>query len=264
MTRPLIPLLALLLLPWPAWGQETKLFLPPARTKAEPQISLSATVILDRLIVVRAQTAGKTLRWYTPDKGLEALPPELYASGGKVALFAAKGSGTYRIAAWTAIGGEPTDAAEVSVTVGEPGPAPPVPPGPQPPTPPVPPAPPPAPIPVTGLRVLIVEESGDRAKLPAPQQAIIFSRPVRDWLDANCLPDKNMQSGKAWTIQDKDTDLTGLGAVWEDLRKRARTGTPWIVIDSDQGVLHEGPLPADVPSTLSLLGKFAPLKRKAG
>jgi hypothetical protein len=146
---------------------------------------------------------------------------------------------------------------EVTLYVGEV-----VPPGPKPPDP-KPPDPPKPPGPATGLRVLIVEESAERAKLPAAQQSIIFSKSVRDWLDANCRPLD--AKTKEWGIHDKDTDLTGYSKELEALRTRSRASVPWIIISSDQGVLYEGPLPADVPSTLNLLGKYSPAKfRKAG
>lgn len=136
----------------------------------------------------------------------------------------------------------------------------PAPPDPKPPDPP----PDPQPKPVAGLRVLIVEESGERSKLPASQQAVIFSKAVRDWLNANCAEDKNFNSGRAWTIQDKDVDLSAFGKTWTDLMARPRTALPWVIVWGNDRVLHEGALPKDVAGTLDLLKKYAPQGKKGG
>lgn len=140
-----------------------------------------------------------------------------------------------------------------------PGPAP-VPPEPGP----TPPGPePPAPIPGGELRVLIVEESADRAKLPAAQQAVLFSPRVRDYLNTNCAVGPDGKTPE-WRILDKDTDLSGESAIWQAVMKRPRQSLPWIVIGyGNTG--YEGPLPATVDEMLKLLARYTPVKlRKAG
>jgi hypothetical protein len=116
------------------------------------------------------------------------------------------------------------------------------------------------------VKVLILEDARARTQLSPAQQGILFGLPMRAYLNKVCAPDPGMGDGKAWTIQDKDTDLGALGAFWESSRKRPRTGLPWIVVADQAGtVLFEGLLPIDVPSTQALIGKYVTTqRRKAG
>lgn len=142
------------------------------------------------------------------------------------------------------------------VTIGNPvppdPPQPPTPPTPpQPPTPPTPPTPPapPAPIPLAGLRVIIVEESADRMKLPKDQREIMFSQELYDYLDKHCV------SKRAWGIWDKDDDVSAYGKEFVEAMKRPRTSLPWLIV-SDGKTGFEGPLPATLAETLTLLKKY--------
>lgn len=117
---------------------------------------------------------------------------------------------------------------------------------------------PPAPGPVAGLKVLIVFETADR--LTPGQQAVIYGKAVRDRLDAQCAPDPARPDWKAYRIFDKDTALAGEHPYWQGLMGRPRASVPWVVVAGDAGVAFEGPLPADVPAMLALLGRFAPAK----
>jgi hypothetical protein len=130
-----------------------------------------------------------------------------------------------------------------------PGPKPPDPPGPKPPT------PGPSPISGTGLQVLLIEESADRAKLPEKQLQILASPAVKAYLNSHCGPDDDYP--KAWAFFDKDVDTSGLHKKWQDAVKRPRTQTPWLIIasNSDKGS-YEGPLPASVEEMLTLLKKY--------
>lgn len=145
----------------------------------------------------------------------------------------------------------PVDLYTVSITVGTPTPPPPDPgpgPGPGPP-------PSPAPIPVAGFRVLMVYESADLSKMPAAQQVILYSKPVRDYLNAKCImgPDNKTHD---WRIWDRDSDTSNESALWQAAMKRPRASVPWIII-SDGKKGYEGPLPATVDETLALLKKYA-------
>lgn len=179
--------------------------------------------------------------------------------------------GLLYVVAYCAKGTKTSLPAVCVVTVGD-GPQPPVPPVPPvPPKPPVPPDPPkppdpPAPQPTAKVKVLIVEESSDRTKLPAAQQFIIVGKEMRDYLDSVCSNEVQTASGRAWLIADKDADLSGYGKFWADLLARPRGGTPWMVITNDQGaVVYSGPLPADTNSAKATISKFVtPQKRKAG
>lgn len=119
-------------------------------------------------------------------------------------------------------------------------------PGPQPPS--------PAPIPDAGFRVLVVYEAMDAARLPAAQNAILTSGIIRDYLDAKCVvgPDGKTKEYRIW---DKDTNGNLDSKLWGDAMARPRKSIPWILI-SDGKTGFEGPLPADVTSTLDLLKKY--------
>ncbi len=190
--------------------------------------------------------------------GLDGVPSDLLKDG-RLFLLDTRGlaRGRYRFAAVAAGKTGEQARADFVVVIGD---APPNPPGPNPPTP-DPPVPP-VPVPVTGLRVLIVEESADRPKLPASQQSVLFSKSVRDWLDAHCVDGEG--GVKDWGIFDKDADLSRYSRHLREMLARPRTSLPWVVIKGDGGIVHEGPLPVDVPAALNLLGKYAPAKRKAG
>ena len=106
----------------------------------------------------------------------------------------------------------------------------PVPPGPEPtPTPPTPtPTPSPAPIPVAGFRVLFVEETADRAKLPAAQLNAMFDKRVIDYLNAKCVAGPDGRT-KEWRRWDKDWNASTEPKLWQDAFARPRAGVPWVV-----------------------------------
>lgn len=141
-------------------------------------------------------------------------------------------------------------------TVTAPQPPPPDPPAP--PTPVPPPTPPtpvdPAPIPADGNRVLIVYETADLTNYPAAQTNVLYAKQVRDYLRSKCVVGPDGKT-REWRIYDKDLDLSGESPLWRDAMKRDRKSLPWIVISTGK-TGYEGPLPADVPSTLALLKKY--------
>jgi hypothetical protein len=120
-----------------------------------------------------------------------------------------------------------------------------------------------APIPATGLRVLIVYESAQLGKMPAAQQAIIYSVPLRRYLDSVCTDDPQTGSGKAWWILDQNTNISGLAKLWQDAMKRPKKSVPWLVVSNGQAGF-EGPLPADVEQTKALVAKYAVAVKKKG
>lgn len=149
--------------------------------------------------------------------------------------------------------GKPTLSTEKWVRITTAKPPPPVPP--TPPTPPKPPEPPPspAPIPGDGLRVLIVYESAELSKMPPAQQSVIFSTTVRDYLKSKCAVGPDGIT-KDWRIFDKDTDVSAEAKTWKDAMARPRASVPWIIISTGK-TGHEGPLPATIDDTLTLLKK---------
>lgn len=148
------------------------------------------------------------------------------------------------------------DESEVTVTIGgEPTPTPPTPPGPTPPGPtPTPEPTPDAPIPVAGFRVLVVYETGEVAKLPKEQAAVLYAKQVRDYLNSKCVTGADSKT-REWRIWDKDVDASGEAKHWQAALARNRKGVPWIII-SDGKTGFEGPLPASVDEMLRLLKKY--------
>lgn len=123
------------------------------------------------------------------------------------------------------------------------------------------PIPTPPPIPGEGLRVLIVEETADRGKLPRAQAEILTSTLVRGYLIAKCAKSPD---GKTPEFRILDDDLT------PDLLKFERPAfvsalaraiqdsaghRPWLVVSNGSTGVSQ-PLPADVDATLSVLRKY--------
>lgn len=109
-----------------------------------------------------------------------------------------------------------------------------------------------------GLRMLIVEESADRSKMPAEQQRILFSKVFRDYLRSKSPmgPDGKTYEFRIW---DKDTDPSADGKTWQDALKRAKATkdfkTPWIMVGNGKDG-WEGPLPVKFDEALALVKKY--------
>jgi hypothetical protein len=234
-------LLTALLLAAPAAAQKVTL---PSKLDAQPggpPIPLVATA------------DGGNVVWFSPDPGLTVIDGGFFGGDSKKALLFAPNAGRYRVWAVTALKDKVSERAECIVTVGTPPEPPPVPPGPTPPGP-TPPGPGPAPTPAAGLRVLMVYESADVSALPAAQQAVLYSKSVRDYLRAKCAAEPG--GWKAFRIYDKDVDLAAESAEWKALMSRPRKQVPWVVIADGPKVLYEGALPATVDEALALLKKY--------
>lgn len=139
-------------------------------------------------------------------------------------------------------------------------PAPPVPP--QPPTPvppgpgptPVPPDPAPIPVPSPGLRVLMIEETGTRHKLPLQQQACFTHPKIRGYLTTHCAKGRDGRTPE-FRVYDQDVVLQSEAQHWHDMMRKPRPLLPWVVItNGSQG--FSGPMPPDVDSFLELLKQF--------
>ena len=128
------------------------------------------------------------------------------------------------------------------------------------PAPPIVPPPAPDPQPLTKLeRVLILEETSDRSRLPSAQMAALMSPQVRGYLTTHCAkgPDGKTPEWRMW-----DDDLTGgqLGFVTEVWRldyakaKADSNGrTPWLLINGGAGSMA---FPASTTEACELLKKF--------
>ncbi len=139
------------------------------------------------------------------------------------------------------------------------GAAPPIPPTPDPHPPgpdPKPPEPSVAPIAGAGLKVLIVYEQKDFAKLPSAQMAIFGAQELRTYLANNCPAGADGKTAEA-RFYDQNVDLSGESKTWQDAMKRPRTAVPWIVVSNGtKNIGFEGPLPATVAATLALIRKY--------
>jgi hypothetical protein len=108
-----------------------------------------------------------------------------------------------------------TGQAEVSFG-GKPTPPPPKPD--DPPKPPDPKPPGPVPLPGPGLKVLLVQETGQ--VVTAAQISVAHGYETREWLAKNA---------KEFRLLDQHADLSAMPPMWADAMKRARTQTPWVV-----------------------------------
>lgn len=111
-----------------------------------------------------------------------------------------------------------------------------------------------APIPVPGLRVLVVYESADIPRMPAAQSAILFSAKVREYLNAACVVGADGRT-REWRMWDKDTATDGEAKLWQDAMKRPRGTVPTVLISNGKSG-YEGPLPATADEFLALLRKY--------
>jgi hypothetical protein len=189
------------------------------------------------------------------DRTFVDLLPEEYQAKLKGWVLYASAPGTFRVASY--VGGPGNSCSEIAVctvTVGDPPPTPPGPaPGPTPgPTPPGPP-PGPAPIPGDGLRVLVVTETSDLAKLPSAQVTVLTAADVWAYLRSHCAKDANGQP--AFRFWDKGVSPDLAPEPWKTAMKRDRKSLPWVVISTGKDG-YEGPLPATVADTLALLRKY--------
>lgn len=137
------------------------LFLLAASVVAAQEITLPAKVQGPRgkFLEVTATTKGDVVRWLALDPGLNLFPIHLLKDS-RTAVVTSDQAGTYRLVAWTAIGGVPTLAVECLVEIDGGKPIPPTPPGPIPPTPP---GPTPPDDKAAALFVLVIEETFDAA-----------------------------------------------------------------------------------------------------
>lgn len=252
-----LTLLVCLLLPPPAWAQEVPLTVQGGKVvKVERTITIQVdATVIDRLpFTVAAPADAKALYFW-------ATPPGVTANKSRNVLeVSAAPKGELKLSVEMVspdldkdgrFVGFKTSVGSVTVHVGEVAP-----PGPGP-KPPDPKPDPPKPTPVGTLaRALIVYETADLSKLPRAQHAVLFSKAIRDYLNAKCVLEADGKT-RGWRIFDKDVDATGDTRGWAELLRRPRQSVPWLVLtDAAGAVLHEGPLPADVEQTLTLLRKW--------
>lgn len=204
-------------------------------------------------VTIVAETEGKSVKFVPLDGGLSVFPQGLL-SNPKATVVTSAFPGTYRLLAYTAKDGVPSDPQFTRVIIGQPGPAPqpvnPVNP-PQPVNPVQPPSP--APIPVEGFRVLLVFDPKAQTSLTAAQNSILFGADVRGYLNSKTAIAAN--GAREWRLWPVGTDNSGEAKYWQDVMARPRQSLPWVVISNGKAG-YEGPLPATVEDMLRLLKTY--------
>lgn len=118
------------------------------------------------------------------------------------------------------------------------------------------PPPPPTPAPNPGpskLMVLVVTPN-DVSKVPAAQSAIFSSGVVRDYLNTHCLAGTDGKTSE-YRVWNENVQIVGESDLWKTAMGRPRKSLPWIIVNYGTG-LFEGPLPATVDDTLTLLKRY--------
>lgn len=201
-------------------------------------------------VTVLAETTGKTVKFFPVDPGLSVFPAGLLANP-KATVVSSSKPGVYRLLVYTALGDVPSDPQICRIIIGTPPP--PTPPDVKPDNPPDP-KPIPAPIALDGLRVLMVYDSAELAKLPAAQHSIFYSQTLRNFLNTKCVAgDKGQREWRVWT---STTDASAEADHWQKALARPRKSLPWLIVSNGK-TGYEGPLPATVDDTLKLIETFA-------
>ncbi len=100
------------------------------------------------------------------------------------------------------------------------------------------------------VRVLVVEDTSKRPRLPGPQAAIFTSRAVREYLNEHCH--KNEDGSPEFFFLDVHDDVSELPDIFQQTFKRSRKSDFWFyVTDGKRGT--EGPLPEDSDRFIAIL-----------
>jgi hypothetical protein len=135
-----------------------------------------------------------------------------------------------------------------------------VPPQPIPPDPtPVPPDPTPIPPQPAGFRVLILEETAERGKLPASQVTALTSTQARAYMNAKTPKGPDGKTPEWRMLDDDHVDVSFLAENWKKALELARKDSagklPWIVV-SNGSAGESRPFPATEAELLELLRKY--------
>ena len=194
---------------------------------------------------IEVTTAGKSVVVANPFDDVTDVF-RLYSDDPAKYIFRFEGdaAGSYKLLFITSIGDKPVVAPCV-VTI--PGPPPPPVPPPSPPT-------PSAPIAGDGLRMLIVYDSAHADKLTTGQQAAVYGKSTRDYLNAKTPLGADGKTHE-WRIWDKDVAVDAEEKVWQDAMKRPHASLPWLIVSNGKGG-YEGPLPSGIEETMTILKKY--------
>jgi hypothetical protein len=225
---------------------------PPAPTptpvRDAPKVILTdvqTEVGITTLLV--AQSTDPEVRWWSPDAGLSFIPvSDLKDSKRMYVVCAAVGK--YRVVAWTANGGTPSDAAVCIVTAGNPPPAPGPGPGPGP-TPGPSPAPP---VPSDGFKLLIVWDS--KSPKTPEQDAIKLDQKTLKYLWAKCPKGKDGKTPE-YRMWDNRVDVSNEGDWWKKVFARYPGKGQWFYVTNKDGY-QEGELPKNADELNAVITKY--------
>ena len=102
--------------------------------------------------------------------------------------------------------------------------------------------------------MLLIEETSKRKALTEGQFNALFSTEFLDYLDANCVKDKDNPNG-AYRIWDKDQRIKNDSASWIKAMARPRASVPWLIVSNGK-TGFEGPLPTKLEDTYAILKKY--------
>ena len=107
---------------------------------------------------------------------------------------------------------------------------------------------PPGPVVASGLKVLMVYDSATLGTLPAKQNDVLYSQPLRQYITG--------KSGE-FRIWDKGTDPSGDEPAWKTMMAQVdQSKLPAMVVMNDKSPAKVYPLPADVDSATALIRSY--------
>jgi hypothetical protein len=221
---------------------------PPTPAPAVLVVPKSVTTNKRGTATIEVTTSGKNVIVANPFDDVTDVF-RLYSDDPAKYVFRFEGdaAGSYKLLFITSVGDKPVLATCV-VTI--PGPPSPLSPPPAPPAPPT----PAAPIAGDGLRMLIVYDSARLDKLTTGQQAAVYGKSTRDYLNAK-TPLGSDGKTHEWRIWDKGVSTDAEEKVWQDAMKRPHPTLPYLIVSNGKSG-YEGPLPAGVDDAMTILKKF--------
>jgi len=107
---------------------------------------------------------------------------------------------------------------------------------------------------VTGpLQILVIEETGDRVRIPRTQLEALFGQRLREYCSGHCSKADGVTPD--FRVIDKDSDV-GKAEQWiQAAFKEPRTSLPWISLSNGK-TGFSGPLPEDEDRLMQLLKRF--------
>lgn len=133
---------------------------------------------------------------------------------------------------------------------------------------------PPKPVAKDEFRVLVLTEMDDVGKLPASQAAALYSGKFYEFLNENCVKDKDNRPDWRFLDDDlNDTEIAKMEPYWQETYKKAKAdalaaGTsgqplyPWVVFSNPakKDIGEAGPFPKTPEKALEEANKWAPTK----